>query len=91
MEINKEPNLIDKAKSLGTAAVNWAAKDGFARVPDEIFQARKSICLACPNWDPIAFNNTGRCKLCGCSVTKLYIPSARCPDNPARWESIKVS
>jgi hypothetical protein len=91
MEINKEPNLIDKAKSLSTAAVNWAAKDGFQRVSEEQFQARKNICLACPNWDSTAFNGMGKCRLCGCTGMKLYIPSARCPDNPPRWDIVKVS
>lgn len=90
MEINKEPSLVDKAKNLTTAAVNWAKKDGFSRVPDEIFQARKSICLACPNWDMEAFNNTGRCKICGCSVAKLYIPSAKCPDTPPKWDVVNA-
>ena len=91
MEEYKEPTLINKAKSLGNAAVNWATQDGFRKVPEEIFQSRKNTCLACPNWDAAAFGNTGRCKLCGCSVMKLYIPSAVCPDKPPRWESIQAS
>lgn len=91
MEDYKEPTLINQAKSLGTAAVNFAMKDGFKKVSDEIFQSRKETCLACPNWDASAFNNTGRCKLCGCSVMKLYIPSSMCPDKPPRWQSIPIS
>jgi len=90
MENNKEPSLVDKAKSLTTAAVNWATQDGFSKVSDEVFQTRKNICLACPNWDAAAFNNTGRCKLCGCSIMKLYMPSSRCPDNPPRWDIVKT-
>ena len=90
MDISKVPNLIDKAKSLGTAAVNWAAKDGFQKVSDEQFQERKNICLACPSWDQTAYNNMGKCKLCGCSSMKLYMPHSACPDNPPKWGPIKV-
>lgn len=91
MENNKEPSLIDKAKSLGEAAVNWATQDGFSKVSDDQFQERKKICLACPNWDQDAFANAGKCKLCGCSVIKLYMPHSKCPDNPPRWNSITIS
>lgn len=91
MEENKEPSLIDKAKSLGTAAVNWATKDGFQRVSEEQFQERKKICLACPHWDGAAYNNMGKCKLCGCTSMKLYIPHSKCPDNPPKWNSIPTS
>lgn len=91
MEDQKEPSLIEKAKSLSNAVTDWATQDKFTKVTDEQFQARKNICLSCPNWDSTAYNNTGKCKLCGCSVMKLYIPSAKCPDNPPRWEHITVS
>lgn len=89
MDISKEPTLIDKAKSLGTAAVNWATKDGFKRVTDEQFQERHKICLACEHWDSSAFNGMGKCKLCGCSSMKLYMPHSRCPHNPPKWSSIE--
>lgn len=88
MEINKEPNLIDKAKSLGTAAVNFAIKDGMKTVSDEVFQTRKNICESCPNWDKNGYVAVGKCKLCGCSVGKLYMPHSRCPDNPPRWSEV---
>jgi hypothetical protein len=91
MENQKEPNLVDKARSLGTAVTDWVTQDKFSKVTDEQFQARKTICLSCPNWDNAGYNNTGKCKLCGCSVMKLYIPSAKCPDHPPRWQPISVS
>lgn len=91
MEENKEPSLVDKAKSLSSAAVNWATKDGFQRVSEEQFKERKKICDACPYWDSTAFNNMGKCKICGCTVMKLYMPHARCPDNPPKWNSVTVS
>ncbi len=91
MNTEKEPNLLDKAKSLTKAAYDWTVKDKFNKVPPEVFEQRKSICLACPNWDQTAFNNLGKCKLCGCSVGKLYIPSSICPDKPPRWNPISIS
>jgi hypothetical protein len=87
MEINKEPNLTDKAKNLGAAMVNWAS-DGFAKVSPEVFAYRKSICNNCQFWDQTGFAGLGKCNLCGCSVGKLYIPSATCPHQPAKWEKV---
>ena len=91
MSEQKEPNLIDKAKSLTKAAYEWSVKDKFSKVPPEVFEQRKSICLSCPNWDTEAFNGLGKCKLCGCSVAKLYMPSSICPDKPPRWNPISIS
>jgi hypothetical protein len=87
MEINKTPDLIDKAKNLGTAMVNWAG-DGFTRVSPEIFNYRKSICIGCQHWDQSGFGGLGKCNLCGCSVGKLYIPSSTCPNNPPKWAHV---
>ena len=87
----EEPNIIDKAKNLGDAMVAWAVKDGFARVPVEIFHHRKQFCDNCDFWNKDGYAGMGGCKLCGCSVAKLYIPSSRCPDNPPRWLNITSS
>ncbi len=83
-----EPNIIEKAKNLAGAMVGWAKHDGFAKVSDEVFQQRKQLCINCPFWDPNAYAGLGMCKLCGCSVAKLYIPSSVCPDKPPRWPSV---
>lgn len=91
MEEQKQPTLIDQVKSLGSATINWATKDGFQKVSDEQFQARKKICSECIHWDSLAYNNMGRCKLCGCTAMKLYMPHSRCPDNPPKWDSVTVS
>ena len=85
MEDNKEPNIIEKAKNLGNAVVDWANKEGFKKVSNEIYQQRKDICLACPHWVQEAYGGIGKCGLCGCSVAKLYIPSSTCPHNPPKW------
>jgi hypothetical protein len=91
MQHQEEPNLIDKAKNLTTSVYNWATQDKFLKTPQEELEKRKSICLACPHWDAAAFNNLGKCKLCGCSAGKWYIPSAKCPDNPPKWNSVTVN
>lgn len=87
MEINKEPNLGQKAKNFGTSMIKWAG-EGFSRVSPEILEQRKTICTACSLWDRAAFNGTGKCTICGCSVGKLYIPSSRCPHNPPKWNPV---
>jgi hypothetical protein len=87
----EEPNILDKAKNLGGAMVAWAIKDGFARVPSEIFHHRKQFCDNCVFWDKTGYAGLGLCRLCGCSVAKLYIPSSKCPDRPPHWLNIQSS
>jgi hypothetical protein len=87
----EEPNIIDKAKNLTGAVFTWATKDGCGLTSEEVLNYRKSICNACPHWDPTGYANVGKCLLCGCSVGKLYFPSAFCPDTPPRWLSVPVS
>ena len=91
MELPQDLNIMDKTKNLGVSIVNWATTDRFARVSDEQFAERKAICTACPFWDGEGFNHLGKCKLCGCSGLKLYIPSAKCPAVPQRWAAVSVS
>ena len=50
-----EPNLVDKAKNLTGAMVNWASQDGFSKVSPEVFHSRKQFCDNCPFWDPFSF------------------------------------
>lgn len=86
----EEPNIVEKAKNLAGSVVDWAINDKFAKVEQNVFEVRKKICLECPNWDQEGYGGIGKCKLCGCSVAKLYIPGAICPDNPPKWNSISV-
>lgn len=88
MEQNKTPSLTDQIKSLGTAVANWTIKDGLKVVSPEILELRKKLCIECEHWDKEAFGNMGRCKMCGCSVAKLYIPSSQCPLSPPKWRAI---
>lgn len=86
----QEPNIVEKAKNLAGSVANWAVQDGFAKVSPEVFLERKNICQSCPDWDNEAYTGFGKCKLCGCSVAKLYIPSAMCPANPPKWNPTSV-
>jgi hypothetical protein len=90
MDLNKEPDLMDKAKNLSAALVNWAREDGFHRVSPETYEKRKSICMKCEFWEQEGFGGLGKCKLCGCSVAKLYIPSSNCPHHPPKWTSVSA-
>lgn len=85
---DKKPTIVDQAANLVKSTVDWAAKDKFKTVSPEIFSQRKSTCEKCEHWDSNGFNNIGRCKLCGCSVGKLYIPSSFCPHNPPKWTAV---
>lgn len=80
------PPASEKMKNFVGAMAKWATEDHLRRVDTETFQYRLQFCKSCPNWSPDSYMNLGMCKLCGCSVGKLYIPSSRCPDN--RWGPI---
>lgn len=86
-----EPNIVDKTKNFVGAMTNWVTRDGLSTLTPEQFFYRKQLCLSCPHWDNDGFGGIGKCKVCGCSVAKLYIPSSKCPDNPPRWLNISAS
>jgi hypothetical protein len=76
----KSPSIIQQAISLGSA-IKKATSDGTiaTRVSPETFTLRKDICIGCEYYDPSAFLGTGRCRVCGCGVGKLHMPSQSCP------------
>lgn len=88
MDQIKPPSLIDQMKSLGEAVKNWTVKDSFRVVPPDVLEFRKNACNSCEHWDQEAFAGIGRCKVCGCSATKLYIPSASCPLPEKKWKAV---
>jgi hypothetical protein len=90
MELPQDPTIIDKARGFTTSMANWITKDNFGSVSDDILAQRKAICMECPLWDATGFGGMGKCKLCGCSALKLYIPSAYCPANPSKWLAISA-
>lgn len=91
MEENKEPNLVSKIKSLTKSLHTWVSKDGMKLTSEEELDKRIAACLNCPHWDQSAYGGAGKCKICGCSSGKWYIPSASCPDKPPRWTSVSGS
>lgn len=88
MNEEKTPSLISQIKSLSEAVKNWTVKDGLHLVPPDILEFRKNTCNSCEYWDKDAFAGVGRCKHCGCSAAKLYIPSSHCPLPNPKWNSI---
>lgn len=80
----KEAGLLDKARNLAGGMTDWA-KGGFTKVSEVDFYRRSQFCLSCPHWNQEAFLGKGACKICGCSVGKLYIPQASCPHPQPRW------
>jgi len=81
----EEPSLITQAGTLTKAIIQWA-KDDFKKVPPEVYQQRLAKCQTCSFWKQDGFGGLGKCRLCGCSASKLYLPGARCPQNPPLWE-----
>jgi hypothetical protein len=76
----KVPSVIQQAMSLGSA-IKKATSDGTlaTKARPETFALRKEICVGCEYYDPSAFLGTGRCRVCGCGVGKLHMPSQSCP------------
>jgi hypothetical protein len=82
------PSLTTQVKSLASAVKNLAMS-GFAFAPGELYNERVAICKGCPQWDPSAFLNTGKCNLCGCSTqAKLRLPLEKCPID--KWLPVNV-
>jgi hypothetical protein len=90
METPQPLSIITQATSLSSALIEWG-KDGFATVPKEVFEKRMSICKLCPLWNQDGFAGLGKCSLCGCSVTKLYLPASKCPLKEPNWLPYEVS
>lgn len=75
----KSPNLTAQAATLANAVVQAVRSNGPLKVTEKTFNERKSICQSCEYYDPSAFMNSGRCRVCGCGVAKLYMPNQECP------------
>lgn len=88
MDEVKRPNLFEQMKSLGEAVKNWTVKDGLHTVSPKTLEFRKDTCNSCEHWDKEAFGGIGKCKVCGCSAAKLYIPSSACPLQIPKWKAV---
>ncbi len=72
---DKEPNLLQKAISLGKAIVEQTAA-GFPVVEDEVLKQRLGLCLICPEYNA----KKGHCSKCGCSMrVKARWLTQECP------------
>lgn len=73
------PSLAARARTLGGAAVRWAAK-GCPTVAPEEYERRRSTCLACDLYDAAK----DRCLKCGCQLkTKPWMATEKCPEG--KW------
>lgn len=73
------PSAATMAKNLASAAFA-AARDGFARAPVELANARLEVCRSCEWFRP----RDRRCAKCGCGTSaKASLRSSRCPLD--RW------
>lgn len=63
-------------------AVAALATGGPVWVPNDVYEARRATCAACPEW--VAKDR--RCRLCGCQTDlKLRGAQESCPADPPRW------
>jgi hypothetical protein len=80
-----DPSLIQMAKNFGAAMLD-SAKTGFKKVTPEQHAERMVICNACEFWDGKARMGMGKCAKCGCTGSKQWLASSKCPIN--LWGSI---
>jgi hypothetical protein len=83
------PKLTAQAASLAKAVISAVREGGPIKVTEKTFIERKNICNTCEYYDPSAFMNTGRCRVCGCGVAKLQMANQECPKGKWGKESIK--
>lgn len=83
----KLPSLTAQAKTAVMAFWDAAKNDSLLKtVSDEVFSKRKAICLDCEYYDASAFLGSGRCRVCGCGVAKLKMPTQECPKG--KWGKV---
>lgn len=76
-------NLISKILHYGEAVINHAI-DGFANVPEQVYNERLEVCLACP------LMVDKECGICGCPIVKKALwASESCPAQPSKWGAYK--
>lgn len=72
------PTLPQMAAGFAGSMAKWV-RGGLRRVPENTYQARKAVCLTCEHWDDQAGLGMGRCRKCGCTGGKLWLPHEKCP------------
>lgn len=75
----KLPPFPTMVKTATESMRSWV-KNGATITSTEELESRLNICKQCEFWDEKAFNNTGRCRKCGCSTwAKLRMATEKCP------------
>ena len=92
IQIDEPSPILIRKPTLKQLAVNfygeiskWATK-GFKTTTQEQYQARLSTCRSCEHWNEEANMNFGKCAKCGCTGSKLWLASSKCPIN--LWKEI---
>lgn len=76
---HQDPTIRSMAKSFAHAMLDWA-RSGFKVVDKEQFEARLKLCDDCDYWRGWSAGfGYGRCRKCGCSGLKLFLPTQVCP------------
>lgn len=71
-------NLISKIVHYGEAVIKHAV-DGFANVPENVYDERLAVCSECP------LMIDKECGVCGCPVVKKALwASESCPAQPSK-------
>ena len=80
------PSIYDMVRGFVKEAVEYA-KQGAPHVSPKQYEKRLKACHDCEHLK----KDTERCGLCGCLVEhKAKWATANCPDDPKRWEKIRV-
>tara|TARA_R110000765_G_scaffold47794_4_gene98022 strand:+ start:8801 stop:9190 length:390 start_codon:yes stop_codon:yes gene_type:complete len=79
--LDHKPSFVPKFLSFLQEIGKWKQK-GFAITHWRIFLRRSDACSKCPFSVPGLFPTCGRC---GCTRAKLFLSTARCPEN--KWQS----
>lgn len=72
------PGALALMSQFARAAYQWA-RNGLRIVSEETLNERRKICFACDAWQGEKYFGVGGCRACGCSATKLYLPTEKCP------------
>jgi hypothetical protein len=83
---NKTPSLFKMIANFAKASAEYVAA-GMPSVTEDEYRKRLETCLGCPN----LVEETKQCGLCGCYIEqKASWQTAKCPDEPSRWEPIQI-
>ena len=80
------PSIYKMVKGFVKEAVEYA-KQGAPHVTAKQYEDRLKTCYSCENLK----KDVERCGLCGCLIEhKAKWATSTCPDDPKRWDKIKV-